>query len=218
MNPLVFLDYTGTFIFALMGAFRALKYELDILGVLILAIFTGLGGGILRDLILDQNPPLAFQNETYFFICAVAALVTIFWGARIARFWFLVKIIDAAGLAVFSVQGALIASHAGYGPIGVVFLGVLTAVGGGVIRDLLVRELPAILIREVYATAAALGAFTLYLSLYLGASEYLSLTLGFVSALGLRLAGLSLRWELPRVKRLPDEPSRIAKGFKQADK
>lgn len=214
MTPLLVLDFTGTFVFALMGAFRALKYQLDILGVLILAVFTGLGGGIIRDLILDRTPPLAFQNEVYFLICAAAALLTIFWGAPIAKFWVGVKIIDAVGLAVFSVQGALLAWNADYGPVGVIFLGTLTAVGGGVLRDLLVQEMPTILIREVYATAAAAGALMVYVLKFSGVNDTWALSLGIAATFGLRLAGFLLKWELPRVKRLPEEPSKMARGLK----
>ncbi len=205
MSPLEFLDYAGTFVFAIVGAFKGLKHRLDILGVLILAVFTGLGGGIIRDLILDLNPPLAFRNEVYFLICTLGAAITSVWGPKIARWWKGVLILDAVGLAVFSAQGALLASHAGLGPIGVIFLGTVTAVGGGVIRDLLVREIPAILVREFYATAASLGALALWLMKYFHAPTELSLISAVVTTLGLRLLGMIFRWQLPRVPRFTTE-------------
>lgn len=200
MNPLEILDYVGTFVFAIVGAFKGLKHRLDILGVLILAVFTGLGGGIMRDLILDINPPLAFQNEIYFLICSLGAALVVIWGVRIARWWKAVQFLDALGLAVFSAQGALLAANAGLGPIGVIFLGTLTAVGGGVIRDSLVREIPAILVREFYATAASLGALVLWLLRTLSVSPELALIAALLTTLCLRLMGMLFHWHLPRVR------------------
>jgi len=206
MNILEFLDHAGTFIFAVVGALRGLKHQLDVLGVLILAVFTGLGGGIMRDLILDINPPLAFQNESYFVICTGAALLTIFWGIKVLRWWKVVQVIDAVGLAVFSAQGALLAAKSELGPIGVVFLGTLTAVGGGVVRDLFVREIPAILVREFYATAAALGALVLWIGKIAGLPNEVILILGMGTTLTLRLLGMLFHWHLPRVKNLDFNP------------
>lgn len=199
MSPLQFLDYTGTFVFALVGAVRGISHRLDLLGILVLAVFTGLGGGIVRDLILDLNPPLAFQNETYFAICSIAAVIAVLWGRRVVRWWTAVQVVDAIGLAVFSAQGALLAANAHLGPIGVVFLGTVTAVGGGVIRDLLVREIPAILVREFYATAASLGALALWGMLQFGVPEGPSLIVGIATTLTLRLLGMFFQWHLPRV-------------------
>ena len=95
---LLALDLFGTLVFAISGAFRAVKYELDILGVTVLAIATGVGGGIIRDLILGQTPPAFFQNESYFFICVVGALLVFFWAPKIAKGWDYVLIADAIGL------------------------------------------------------------------------------------------------------------------------
>ena len=96
------LDLFGTLVFAVTGAFRAVKYELDILGVLVLSVFTGVGGGILRDVILGSYPPAVFTNEIYFLVCLCGGLLVFFTAPRIAQWWHLVKIFDAIGLGVFA--------------------------------------------------------------------------------------------------------------------
>ncbi|NNM67800.1 MAG: trimeric intracellular cation channel family protein, partial [Spirochaetales bacterium] len=136
-NLLTSLDLIGTFTFAVTGAFKAVKYELDILGVLSLAVITGVGGGILRDLLLGVTPPVVFLNEIYLVLCLVGGLTVFFIAPRIARWWNVVKIFDAVGLGVFAALGALKGFEHHLGVLGTLFMGALTAVGGGAIRDLL---------------------------------------------------------------------------------
>lgn len=213
MNPntqflLTVLDLIGTLVFAITGAFRAVKYELDILGVLVLSVFTGVGGGILRDLILGQTPPSVFVNEIYFILCIAGGLLVFFLAPHIARRWPVVKAGDALGLGVFAALGALKAYHGGLGPIGVIMVGSLTAVGGGMIRDILVREIPSVIRTDFYATAAGAGALVLWLlKEYLGLSDEWALLAAFLVTLGLRLAAMIFQFSLPKVKRLPAEPS-----------
>lgn len=205
------LDILGTFIFAITGAFRAVKYELDILGVLVLAVFTGVGGGILRDLILGVFPPMAFTNELSLEVCLAGGLLVFFSARHIAKWWDLVKILDAVGLGVFAGLGALKGFEFGLGPLGVVMMGTMTAVGGGVIRDILVSEIPAVLVSDFYATAAALGALGLWVSMTLGGGRELSLILGITTTIVLRLAAMLFHLRLPRVRTLAAAPSELSR-------
>lgn len=207
------LDLFGTFVFAITGAFRAVKHQLDILGVLVLSVFTGVGGGILRDVILGSYPPAVFTNEVYFLVCLGGGLLVFFTAPRIARWWNLVKVFDAIGLGVFAALGALKGFDSGLGPIGVVMMGTMTAVGGGVIRDILVSEIPAVLNSDFYATAAALGALALWACKFVGFSNELALLVAAALTIVLRLLAMRFQFNLPRVKHLPAPPAELARKF-----
>ena len=207
------LDLFGTMVFAITGAFRAVKYELDILGVLVLSVFTGVGGGILRDVILGAYPPAVFTNEVYFLVCLGGGLLVFFTAPRIARLWNLVKVFDAIGLGVFAALGALKGYEHGLGPLGVVMMGTMTAVGGGVIRDIMVSEIPAVLSSDFYATAAALGALSLWACQAAGVGDELSLLIAATLTILLRLLAMRFRFNLPRVRNLPAPPADLARKF-----
>jgi uncharacterized membrane protein YeiH len=207
------LDLFGTFVFAITGAFRGVKYQLDILGVLVLSVFTGVGGGILRDVILGSYPPAVFTHEVYFLVCLAGGLLVFFSASHIARWWNLVKVFDAVGLGVFAALGALKGYEHGLGPIGVVMMGTMTAVGGGVIRDILVSEIPAVLSSDFYATAAALGALSLWGCEAAGLGREVSLLVCAGLTIGLRLLAMTLNMRLPRVKNLPAPPAELARKF-----
>jgi len=205
------LDLFGTLVFAITGAFRGVKYQLDILGVLVLSVFTGVGGGILRDVILGAYPPAVFTNELYFLVCLGGGVLVFFSASHIARWWNLVKVFDAVGLGVFAALGALKGYEHGLGPIGVVMMGTMTAVGGGVIRDILVSEIPAVLSSDFYATAAALGALSLWGCEVAGLGREVSLLVCAGLTIGLRLLAMRLQIGLPRVKNLPAPPAELAR-------
>ena len=207
------LDLFGTFVFAITGAFRAVKYELDILGVLVLSVFTGVGGGILRDVILGAYPPAVFTNEIYFLLCLAGGVLVFYSAPYVARWWNVVKIFDAIGLGVFAALGALKGYQHGLGPIGVVMMGTMTAVGGGVIRDILVSEIPAVLATDFYATAAALGALALWCCEKLGLGNEWSLLVAGCLTLALRLLAMRFKVGLPRVRNLPAPPAELARRF-----
>lgn len=207
------LDLFGTLVFAVTGAFRAVKHELDILGVLVLSVFTGVGGGILRDVILGAYPPAVFTNEIYFLLCLGGGFLVFFTAPKIARWWNLVKVFDAIGLGVFAALGALKGYEYGLGPIGVVMMGTMTAVGGGVIRDILVSEIPAVLTSDFYATAAALGALSLWACEVAGLGNELSLLVAAALTILLRLLAMRFRVNLPRVRNLPAAPAELARKF-----
>jgi uncharacterized membrane protein YeiH len=201
---LTVLDLIGTAVFAVSGGFKAVKHELDILGVVVLSVLTGVGGGIVRDLLLGKTPPLAFTDEKYLLLCIAMGIVVIFLAARIARVWSVVKILDAIGLGTFAVIGASQGIGAGLGVVGVIFVGVITACGGGIIRDMMVMEVPAVISRDFYATAAAVGALTLWLGHLWGLDKTWWFPLiAIVLTTGLRLVAMMKKFSLPRVKRIP---------------
>lgn len=204
------LDLFGTFVFAFSGAFRAVKYELDILGVMVLSIITGIGGGMVRDVLLGSTPVAALQDETYFFVCLAAAVLVFFAAPKLAKGWNFFLVADALGLGVFSAVGAMKGYNAGLGIIGVSLAGSLTATGGGLIRDMLVREIPLVITRDVYASAALAGGLALYGVGKAGGSVSLQMALAIIIATGLRLLAIRFGIQLPRVKSLPDNPSSIA--------
>lgn len=210
------LDLFGTFVFAVAGAFRAIRYELDVLGLLVLATVTGVGGGLIRDLILDRSPPAAFADETYLVVCLGGGLVA--WAAplRIARRWDWVVLADALGLGVFAAIGAAQAARSGLGPVGVMMLAAVTATGGGAIRDVLVREIPVVLRSDFYATAALLGGGAFLIAGRLGAAEWGGLLVAALFTTGLRAAALRWGMELPRLKRLPANPSALAEEHRRS--
>jgi len=150
-------DLLGTFAFAITGAVKASRRGLDWFGKIVLAIITGTGGGLIRDGLLGNHPPLALSKPTYVIVCISAAILVMVAQKKIASLWLLVMIIDAIGLGVFTMIGAAISENAGAGGVAIVSLTVLTAVGGGILRDVLAGEIPQVLRSDFYATAALIG-------------------------------------------------------------
>jgi len=208
---LLFLDLLGTLAFAFTGAFRAVKHELDWLGVIVLAAMTGVGGGMVRDLLLGATPPVALRQPMYLGVCLLGAVLTIVAKKHIAALWDWVMVADALGLGFFAAIGAAYAAQAGCNPMTIVLLAGLTAVGGGVIRDVLVCEIPFVLKSDFYATAAFIGGAAFWILSYseLALTPRLLITTGLT--FGLRLYAMRRRLQLPKVQRLPDSPSSIAK-------
>lgn len=207
------LDLFGTFAFAISGGFKAVKYELDLLGLLVLSTITGIGGGIVRDVISGQFPPAALQNEIYFIICIAGGLLVYFTGPKIARRWDLILVADAIGLGVFAGIGAIKGVNLGYGMVGIVLLGVLTATGGGVIRDLLVNEIPIVIRTDFYATAVIIGCAVLGVLHRMDAGRTVMLVSCILVTIASRMVAMRLDLSLPRVRSLPESPSRITRSF-----
>ena len=159
MNTLlVAFDLGGTFVFALSGATMAVKHRLDLFGVLVLSFAAGNSGGIARDVMMGAVPPAAISDWRYVAVSMLAGLITFFWYRMINRLSSPVLVFDAAGLALFAVSGAgkALAFHAS--PVAAMLLGMLTGIGGGMVRDVLVTEIPTVLRTELYAVAALIGA------------------------------------------------------------
>lgn len=158
------LDLLGTAVFALTGALRAVTHKLDLMGAAVLAVVTALGGGMIRDALIGHHPPAAFVDQSYLIIAMVTGALTFFWGRRLDEQEPWIIAFDALGLGVFTLVGAYVADQAGLSAVGIVFIAMLTATGGGVLRAMLVSEIPFILRKEVYASASLAGAL-LYLLL-----------------------------------------------------
>ena len=159
------LDIIGTVAFAMSGALLGVRKRFDLFGVLVLGCVTAVGGGAIRDTLTGNTPPLFLRDETYLWLAIAGSLAAFAFGTRLARFERAISLFDTLGLALFAATGALGATKLGLGPLGVTFAGMLSGVGGGIIRDLLAHEVPEVLYRrdQLYATAAAAGALTVYL-------------------------------------------------------
>jgi uncharacterized membrane protein YeiH len=167
---LLLLDLIGTFAFALNGALTALRAtRLDIVGVVTLGMITALGGGTIRDVFLDSLPPATFLDWRYLAVAAAGGLIAFLFGRHLERINGTINVLDAAGLSLFAVTGALKAVDLGFGPAQAVVVGAITGVGGGTIRDVLIRQVPSVLSSGLYAIPALLGATAAVLAGVLGA-------------------------------------------------
>ena len=190
------LDIAGVFVFAISGATAALERRLDLFGVLVIAFITACGGGIVRDLCIGAVPPASLSDWRYLLTTVVAAIVTVWTGALIKRLVYPVLLFDAVGLGLFAVTGAHKALAYGHNSEVAILLGMFTAIGGGVMRDMLLNRVPIILQREIYASAALLGATIEVVGERLGWSiawlPWFALLICFV----LRLLALRYGWNL----------------------
>jgi len=199
---LVAFDLGGTFVFALSGATAGVKHRLDLFGVLVLSFAAGNSGGIARDVMIGTVPPSAVRDWRYIAVSILAGLITFYWYRNIDRLSSPVLVFDAAGLALFAVSGAgkALAFHAG--PVAAILLGMLTGIGGGMVRDVLVMEIPTVLRTELYAVAALIGAAVMVLGRMLHLPTYAAAIAGAVLCFGLRFMAMRLGWQLPTA-RLP---------------
>ncbi len=194
---LVAFDLTGTFVFALSGATAAVKNKLDAFGVMVLAFAAATAGGITRDLMIGSLPPAAINDWRYIAVSLLAGIIVFFWSPLINRLSSPVLLFDAAGLGLFCVVGAdkALAFHAG--PVAAIILGMMTGIGGGMVRDILVREVPTVLRTELYAVAALLGASVLVGGRALGLPSHVVAPIGAGLCITLRLLALHYGWHLP---------------------
>lgn len=194
---LVAFDLAGTFVFALSGAIAGVKHRLDLFGVLVLSFAAGNAGGITRDLILGATPPAAIRDWRYVAVSILAGLITFYWYRAIDRLSSPVLIFDAAGLALFAVAGAgkALAFHAG--PVAAILLGMLTGIGGGMTRDVLVGEIPTVLRTELYAVAALVGAAVMVVGRMAHLTPELAAILGAFLCFLLRFMAMRRGWQLP---------------------
>lgn len=192
------LDLAGIFVFALEGGMAAIRGGLDLLGILVLAFATALGGGIVRDLMIGAVPPATLKDWRYPVTAFVGGL-SVFFLHRAADGIppNVLLILDAAGLASFAVAGAQKALNYGLHPLVSILMGGVTAVGGGTIRDMLLAEVPMVLKSEVYATGALAGAAVVVLCRRVGLSEFWSGMLGGAVCFGLRILAVARNWNLP---------------------
>lgn len=201
---LLALDLTGTFAFALNGALTALRAaRLDIVGVVALGMITAIGGGIIRDVMLDTLPPATFSDWRYLAVAAGGGLIAFISGRYLDRLTAVIDVLDAAGLSLFAVTGATKALHFGLGPAQAVILGTITGVGGGTLRDIMIRQIPSVLRSGLYAVPALIGATAIVVASKLGgyglASALAAATLCFL----VRMVGLHFNLDAPKPPAAP---------------
>ena len=202
---LVVLDLVGIFVFAISGALVAVRRDLNIVGVLVLAGATGLGGGFLRDVLIGATPPAALADWRYLLVPVVAGLVTFAFHPVVGRVERMIVVFDAFGLALFCVTGALKALQYGLGPVPAALMGMLTAIGGGIARDLLAGRLPEVFRGELYATPALAGAAVVVALDQLGLPTIIVAVAGAGVCLVWRLLALRLHWRAP----MPTGPANV---------
>jgi uncharacterized membrane protein YeiH len=194
---LLVLDLGGIFVFAISGALVGVRKGLDVFGVLVLAGATGLGGGFLRDVLIDATPPAALSDWRYLVVPVVAGLLTFVFHPVMGRLGREINIFDAAGLGLFCVTGALKALEYGLGPVPAILMGVVTAIGGGIVRDLLAGRVPVVFSGELYATPALIGATWAVLADQLDAPVVVVSIPAVTVCFGLRLLALWRGWQAP---------------------
>lgn len=194
---LVVFDLTGTFVFALSGATAAVKHRLDAFGILVLCFVTGNAGGITRDVMIGAIPPAAISEWRYVAVSILAGFIVFFGYPLINRLSSPVLLFDAAGLGLFCVAGADKALTFHAGPVAATLLGMVTGIGGGMVRDMLVMEVPSVLRTELYAIAALLGAAFTVAGQRLGIPLHLAAPIGAVLCITVRLLALRYGWHLP---------------------
>jgi uncharacterized membrane protein YeiH len=195
---LLSLDLAGTFVFALSGALTGVRHRLDLFGVLVLAFAAGNAGGIARDVQIGAVPPPAISDWRYIAVSLLAGLITFWWYPKVARLQNQVQALDAGGLALFAVSGATKALTFHLSPVAAIVLGMLTGIGGGMTRDVLVREIPSVLRSELYAVAALAGAAVVVGGDRLGLPSAGTAIAGAALCFGLRIAAIRRGWNLPR--------------------
>ena len=201
---LVVLNLVGTFVFGLSGGLAGVRARLDVFGVVVLAAVVGLAGGITRDVLIGL-PAQAFRDWGYLTIAILAGVVTLLAPAALTRLERPILVFDAAGLALFCVTGASTALDHGVAPIGAVVLGAITGIGGGVLRDILVREIPVVLRTGLYAIPALLGAAIVVIASARGSHNLAFPILGAAVCFAIRVAGVYFNWKVPRPRAAHDE-------------
>ena len=199
-SALVVLDLLGIFVFATSGALVAVRRGFDVFGALVLAGTTGLGGGFLRDVLIDATPPAALTDWRYLIVPIAAGLVTFAFHPTVGRLEPVVTVMDAFGLALFCVTGALKAVEYGLGPVPAALMGMVTGIGGGMVRDVLAGRPPVVFSGSLYATPALLGAAIAVALDHAGQPFALVAGAGFGVCLVLRLLAvvLDIRAPMPR--------------------
>jgi uncharacterized membrane protein YeiH len=210
LSVLLVLDLVGTFAFALNGALTAIRVvDVDLVGVLTLGIITAVGGGIVRDVLLGALPPATFVDWRYLAVAAAGGLLAFLFSRELRRLRVSMHVLDAAGLSLFAVTGAGKALELGAGPAQAILLGALTGVGGGTVRDVLIRRVPDVLRTGLYAIPALLAAALVVLTSGIGVDQVLGAPAALAAAsvcFAVRMVGLRFHLNAPRPRGVPRRP------------
>ena len=207
-NTMFVLELIGAAAFAISGAMAAIKRKADIFGVVFLGVITALGGGVIRDVLIGQLPPKMFISYAYLLASLLVSLI-VFFDAYIRREKYFANkdklseinnIFDAAGLAVFTISGMNTAMGVSGNVILILTLGVITGVGGGMLRDMMTNTMPKVLRKRVYAVASLIGGALYYVLHLIGVNDILSAVIGMVTIFVLRVLATVYKWNLPSVK------------------
>lgn len=205
---LLLLDLTGTFVFALSGAMAGVKHRLDVFGVLVLSFAAANAGGIARDVLIGAVPPGAISDWRFLGVSLLAGIAGFLFPAAVTRRWSSVLWLDAAGLALFAVAGAQKALTYGLDPVMATLLGMLTGIGGGIARDVLLAQVPTVLRSELYAVAALAGAAVVVIAHAMQWPTGPAALVGAALCFGLRVMAIRHGWRLPVAGGDPvDEPT-----------
>ncbi len=211
MSLLLVLDLVGTFVFAISGASAGVTRRLDLFGTLVLSFVTGNVGGITRDLLIGSVPPAAITDWRYLAVSLLAGVITFYWSSAVDKLSSPVLMFDAAGLGLFAVSGAQKALAFGLNPIMTALLGMLTGIGGGMARDVLLADIPTVLRADIYAVAALAGAAVVVIGALLHIPSTTTAIVGALLCFGLRLMAIHRGWHLPMAKR-PERLSTKTRG------
>ncbi len=212
-STLLVLDLVGTFVFALSGGAAGAKLRLDLFGVFVMSFAAATAGGIMRDMLIGAVPPAALSDWRYLGVSIGAGLVAFFWfprSERLRKLNNLVLVFDAAGLAVFAVAGTQKALGYGLNPVTALLLGMLTGIGGGILRDLLLNEIPTVFHSELYAVAALAGGLVVVTGHVLNFPPTATAITGALLCFGLRMIAIRRGWRLP----IADPPRGFNAGTK----
>lgn len=195
------LDLFGTMAFAVTGAFKAIEHKADIVGIIILATITGVAGGTLRDIVMGHFPPHSISDPYYVIITVTTGFVIFFLYQKMQKHWNLFLKFDAIGLGVFTAIGATFAYEAyGMNFLAIAMAGMVTAVGGGILRDMFVNEVPMVFVKELYASASFLGVLVFYIVLSIDSSLEIATIASIVVTTMLRLVAMKYNWNLPKAR------------------
>ena len=194
------LDLFGTMAFAVTGAFKAIEHKSDIVGILLLATITGVAGGVIRDVVMGQFPN-SLSDPAYVIITVLSGISIFFLYSHLKKHWNLFLKFDAIGLGVFAIIGATFVYHlVGLNFLAIMLGGILTAVGGGILRDVFVTQIPIVFVKEFYISASFIGIIVFYFILYFGGELYYATILGIIITTTLRLIAMKFNWNLPKAK------------------
>ena len=209
-NVIFFVEIIGTVAFASSGAMVAVRKKLDLFGIIVLGVITAVGGGMLRDLMIGNIPPNMFRNPVYVFAAFLTVMIlfvlfrlrpSLLSGRYIEQYEKIMNILDAIGLGAFTVTGIDTGVEAGYGSYHflIIFLGVITGIGGGILRDIMAGETPYVLKKHIYACASIAGACLYTLFLEYTRSD-LAMVVSALLVIAIRMLARHYRWDLPKIK------------------